>query len=92
MFVSEEKLAVEVAEVDCVEVDDVDFAEAGEGEVLEKFAADPAGADEVGRQVSARGLAWRREHGATGEWDSTKKRGEEKSANMGRSLFNYGRS
>jgi hypothetical protein len=46
MFVSEEELAVEVAEVDCVEIDDVDFAEAGEGEVLEKFAADPAGADE----------------------------------------------
>jgi hypothetical protein len=46
MFVSEEELAVEVAEVDCVEIDDVDFAEASEGEVLEKFAADPAGADE----------------------------------------------
>jgi hypothetical protein len=45
MFVSEEELAVEVAEVDGVEIDDVDFAEAGQGEVLEEFAADAASAD-----------------------------------------------
>jgi hypothetical protein len=29
MFVSEEELAIEVAEVDGVEIDDVDFSEAG---------------------------------------------------------------
>ncbi len=35
MFVPEKELSVEIAEVDCIEVDDVDFAEAGEDEVLE---------------------------------------------------------
>ena len=45
MFMSEEKLAVEVAEVDCVKIDNVDFAEAGQGKVLEEFAADAACAD-----------------------------------------------
>lgn len=45
MFVSEEELAVEVAEVDCVEVDDMYFAEAGQGEVLEEFAANATCAD-----------------------------------------------
>jgi hypothetical protein len=45
VFVSEEKLAIEVAEVDCVEIDDMDFAKAGQGEVFEKFAADATGAD-----------------------------------------------
>jgi predicted PilT family ATPase len=42
MLVAEEELAVEVAEVDGVEVDNVDLAEAGEDEVLEQFAADAA--------------------------------------------------
>lgn len=36
----EEELSVEIREVDRVEVDDVDFAKAGEGEVLEEFASD----------------------------------------------------
>jgi hypothetical protein len=45
MFVSKEELTVEVAEVDCVEVDDMYFAEACQGEVLEEFAADAACAD-----------------------------------------------
>lgn len=34
MFVSEEELSVQIAQVDCVEVDDVNFAEAGEGEIF----------------------------------------------------------
>ena len=46
VFVSEEELAVEVAQVDGVEIDDVDLAEAGQSEVLEQFAADAACADE----------------------------------------------
>jgi hypothetical protein len=35
MFVSEEELAVKVAEVDCVEIDYVNFAEASQGKVFE---------------------------------------------------------
>ena len=46
MFISEEELAVEVAEVYCIEIDDVNFAEAGQGEVLEEFAANAACTDE----------------------------------------------
>lgn len=34
MFVSEEELAVEVAQIDGVEVDDVNFAETSENEVF----------------------------------------------------------
>jgi hypothetical protein len=36
---SEEKLAIEIAQIDCVEIYDVDFSEAGEDKVLEKLAA-----------------------------------------------------
>ena len=42
MLVAEQELAVEVAEVDGVEVYNVDSAKAGENEVLEQFAADAA--------------------------------------------------
>lgn len=42
---SEEELPVEIAEVDCVQIDDVNLAEAGEDEVLEEFAAYAASAD-----------------------------------------------
>ena len=44
MLVAKQKLSVEVAEVDRVQVDDVDFAEAGQDEVLEQFASDAASA------------------------------------------------
>lgn len=46
MLDTEEELAVQVGEIDGVQVDDVDVAEAGEEEVLEQLAADTAGADE----------------------------------------------
>ena len=42
MFMSEEELAIEVAQVDCIQVDNVDFAEPGQDEVFEEFAADAA--------------------------------------------------
>lgn len=42
MLVAEQELAVEVAEVDGVEVDNVDLAKAGEDEVLKQLAADAA--------------------------------------------------
>lgn len=40
---SEEELAIEIAEVNRVEVDNVDLTEAGQDEVFEQFAADTAG-------------------------------------------------
>jgi hypothetical protein len=39
-------LAVEIGNVDGVEVDYLDVTEAGEGQVFEEFAADAAGSDE----------------------------------------------
>mgnify|MGYP007054560320 FL=1 len=46
MLVSEEELTVQIAQIDRVQVDDVDFAESGEKEVLQQLAADSAGAYE----------------------------------------------
>jgi hypothetical protein len=40
VLMPEEELSVEIREVDRVEVDNVDFAKAGEGEVLEELASD----------------------------------------------------
>jgi hypothetical protein len=42
---SEEELPVEITQVDGVEVDDVDLAEASQDEVLEQFAANASSAD-----------------------------------------------
>lgn len=44
VFVTEKELSVQVAQVNGVEVDDVNFAESKENEVLEELAADAAGA------------------------------------------------
>lgn len=44
MFMAKEKLSVEVAEIDGVEIDDVNLAEAGQDEVLEQLAANAASA------------------------------------------------
>lgn len=52
---AEEKLSIEIAEVDSVEIDDVDFAKAGEDEVLEQFAADAASADEQDARLERQG-------------------------------------
>lgn len=43
MLITEQELAIKIAEVDGVKVDDVDFAEAGEDKVLEQLAANTAG-------------------------------------------------
>ena len=45
VLISEQKLAVEVAEVDGVQVYDVYLAKAGEDEVLEEFTSDSASSD-----------------------------------------------
>lgn len=39
MFLPEEKLSVEIAQIDRIEVNDVDLAEAGEDKVLQQFTA-----------------------------------------------------
>jgi len=46
VFKTEEKLAIQIAQVDCIEIDDVDFAKPGQEEVLEQLAADAASAHE----------------------------------------------
>ena len=46
MLASEQELAVEVAQIDRVQIDNVYLAKAGENEVLEQFAADTSGADQ----------------------------------------------
>lgn len=45
MLVSEEKLPIEIAEINCIKVNYVDLAEACENEVLEQFASYPTRAD-----------------------------------------------
>jgi len=45
VLIAEQELAIEVAEVDCVQVYDVDLAEASENEVFEKLAADATSSD-----------------------------------------------
>jgi hypothetical protein len=42
VFSSEKKLSIEIAQVDRVEVEDMNLAKAGKGKVLEQFAADAA--------------------------------------------------
>jgi hypothetical protein len=62
VLVAEEELAIEVAKINRVEVDDVDLAEAGQDEVFEQLAANAARAHhqharlEPGQYI-ARGMA-----------------------------------
>lgn len=49
----EEELAIQIAEVDCIEVDDVDFTEPGEHEVFEELAADTACANKENTGLDA---------------------------------------
>lgn len=46
VFVAEQKLSVQVAEVDSIEVDEVYLAKTGLDQVLEQLTADTAGADQ----------------------------------------------
>ena len=53
MLMTEEKLAVEIAQVDCVQVDDVDLAKPTHHKVLEEFASYPTGTNQ-----QRPGLSW----------------------------------
>lgn len=45
MFSSEEELTIQIAKIDGVKIDDMDFSETGQHKVFEQFASDTAGAD-----------------------------------------------
>ena len=45
MLLTKKKLTIEVAEVDGVQINDMDFAEAGEDKILQEFTANSASAD-----------------------------------------------
>lgn len=66
MFETEEKLAIQIAQVNGIEVDDMDFAKAGKEEVLEQLAADATSAHEQHSRLQTRdrsvsnGVAWNR--------------------------------
>jgi hypothetical protein len=45
MFLSKEKLAIQVTQIYCIKVYDVNFSESAEKEVLEKLASNTSGTD-----------------------------------------------
>jgi hypothetical protein len=45
VLVPEEELSIEVRKIDSIEVDNMNFAEAGQDEILEQLAANAAGSD-----------------------------------------------
>jgi len=51
---AKEELAVEVTEVDCIEIDDVNLSEAGENEVFEQLASDAACSNEQDARLEER--------------------------------------
>ncbi len=45
MFMSEEELPIQITEVDCIEIDNMHFAKAGEDKILEELASDTPGSN-----------------------------------------------
>jgi hypothetical protein len=45
MFLSEEELAIQIAEIDCIKIDNVNLPKAGQDQVLQQFTANSAGTD-----------------------------------------------
>ena len=66
VLLTKEELTVEVAEVDSVQINDVDFTEAGKDEILQKLTANSASADHQNTRLMvadiSRGEAWMREN------------------------------
>lgn len=52
---SEKELSVQVTEVNSVEIDDVNFAEAGKDEVFQKLAADTTSANQEDARLRIEG-------------------------------------
>ena len=46
MFLSEEELAVQVAQINCIKIDYVNLPEASHDHIFEQFASNATGADE----------------------------------------------
>jgi len=59
VFVSEEELSVQVRKIDGIEIDNVDFAEASENKILEKFATNSTGADHEHASLRKPSQLWR---------------------------------
>ena len=45
MLISKQKLPIEIAQIDGVEIDNMNLAEASENKILQKFTSDSASAD-----------------------------------------------
>lgn len=67
MFLSKEELTIQVAQIDRVQVDDVDFAEAGQDEVLEELTADSACADEKNARLRRKCVNSKQEPGTVND-------------------------
>lgn len=52
MFVAEEKLTVQIAQIDGIEVNDMYFSKAGQQKVFEQLAADTAGTNKKHTRLS----------------------------------------
>lgn len=52
MFETKKELAIEIAEVDRVQIDNVDFTKAGQKEILQQLAADAPSPDEEHSRLS----------------------------------------
>jgi len=58
VFMSEKELPVEITQVNCVKVDDVDFPKACQDEVFEELASNAAGANQQhARLVKGNGIS-----------------------------------
>ena len=45
VFMAEKELAIEIAQIDCVEIHDMHFSESSEDKVLKQFAPNPSSSD-----------------------------------------------
>ena len=59
MLMAKKKLSIEIAEIDCIEIDDVNLTEAGEDEILQKLTSDSTSANQEDSRL--------REHELQGE-------------------------
>jgi hypothetical protein len=51
VFIAEEELAVQVAQINGIQIDNVNFAKAGEEEILQQFTSDTTGTHQQGPRL-----------------------------------------
>ena len=56
MFMSEQELAIQIAEIDRIQIYDMNFSKACEGEVLQQFTANSACANEKNTRLLDEGM------------------------------------